>query len=250
MILLIDVGNSTIQWASWDAGELRPGARVAHRGQDIAALAQGEWGMLAAPERVLIANVAGLEAEHALTAWIEQAWHVSAETVRPQRHAYGVSNAYLEPEQLGVDRWAALLAAHHRLGEDAVIVDCGSAITVDVITAQGEHLGGLIVPGPGLMEVALEQNTRIRLQAHRPGSRQVALLARDTEGAVSGGCLYAAVAFLDRVTADIAAVLALQPLLVITGGDAPRLLPLLASRYRHEPELVLHGLAVIAQGEA
>ncbi len=250
MILLIDLGNSTIQWASWESGELRPGARVAYGGLDMATLAEGEWGMLPAPERVLIANVAGPEAEHALTAWIRRTWHINAESVRPQREAHGVSNAYLEPEQLGVDRWAALVAGHHRLGEDAVIVDCGSAITVDVITAQGEHLGGLIVPGPGLMEEGLEQSTRIRLGERLPGTRRVALLARDTRGAVTGGCLYAAVAFLDRVTADIAAALALQPLLVITGGDAPHLLPLLAGRYRHEPELVLHGLAVIAQGEA
>jgi type III pantothenate kinase len=246
MILLVDIGNTALKWATCEGGAVQFGGRASWRMQDAGLVTPQEWETIPTPRRVLVAGVAGADTDHALAQWCEHHWDLQPEFVVSRRQAGGVENAYVDPERLGVDRWAALLAVRHALPGAACIVDCGSAITIDVLAADGQHLGGLIVPGLALMVKALEDNTRIRLDGD--GEPDIRLLARDTAGAVSGGALYAAVAFIDRVVSDTTAALGVEPARVITGGDAPRLLPLLSGRYHHLPDLVLHGLAVIAEG--
>lgn len=245
MILLVDIGNTALKWATCDGGAVQYGGRASWRLQDGGFVTPQEWQAMPAPHRVLVASVAGADTDHALAQWCQNLWDLQPEFVVPRRQAGGVENAYVDPRRLGVDRWAALLAAHHALPGPACIVDCGSAITIDVLAADGQHLGGLIVPGLALMAKALEDNTEIRLDGE--GEPDVRLLARDTAGAVSGGALYAAVAFIDRVVSDTTEALGVEPARVITGGDAPRLLPLLSGHYHHLPDLVLQGLAVIAE---
>ena len=157
-------------------------------------------------------------------------------------------NAYVEPQRLGSDRWAALIGAHAAVSGPLCVVDCGSAVTLDALDVKGQHLGGLIIPGLDMMRGALINNTSgIHEQALARGEGEVSVLARDTQGAVTGGVLYTLIAVIDRVTADLAADLQSPLTRVITGGDAERLLPLLAGPYRHEPELVLQGLAIVAE---
>jgi type III pantothenate kinase len=119
---------------------------------------------------------------------------------------------------------------------------------MDALDAKGQHLGGLIIPGLNMMRSALIQNTGgIHEQKLNQGEGKVSVLARDTLGAVSGGALYALIAVIDRVTADLAADLQAPLARIICGGDAERLLPLLAESYRYEPNLVLQGLAILAE---
>ncbi|MEJ2346447.1 MAG: type III pantothenate kinase [Gammaproteobacteria bacterium] len=246
MILLVDIGNTALKWATCDGGAVQFGGRASWKLPDAPLIAPREWEAMPAPQRMLVASVAGADTDQRLAQWCETRWDLQPEFVVPRRRARGVENAYVDPARLGVDRWAALLAVRRALPGAACIVDCGSAITVDVLAADGQHLGGLIVPGLALMAKALEDNTAIHLDGE--GEPDVRLLARDTAGAVSGGALYAAVAFIDRVVSDTTQALGVEPARVITGGDAPRLLPLLSGRYHHLPDLVLHGLAVIAEG--
>ncbi|MHB1241712.1 MAG: type III pantothenate kinase [Gammaproteobacteria bacterium] len=243
MTLLVDVGNTRIRWAILDDGALCGGAGVSHVGMDLGPLLEQRWEALARPERILVSNVAGAEWAAALETWSRAHWDLAPEYVVPCRKAFGVINAYHVPQRLGADRWAALVALRQRMKANAFVVDCGTAITVDVLSAEGEHLGGLIIPGLAMMRRALAQQT-----AGVPDEPdgQVSLLARDTRDAVTGGTLYAVVAALDRVVGDIAEVLTPEPTPVITGGDAERVLPLLRRRYIHAPDLVLEGLAVMA----
>ena len=247
MILLLDIGNSRVKWGLLERNELLPGGTAAHAGADLRAVLDGAWAKLARPERVLTCNVAGADCAQWLTDWIRAAWDMTPEFIVPQQQACGVTNAYVEPQRLGADRWAALLAAHMHIPGTACIVDCGSAVTIDALAANGEHLGGLILPGLSMMRRALIKDTHI---PDTPGYGQVSLLARDTGDAVTGGVLYALVAAIDRITADVARELRGPMTRVISGGDAECVLPLLAEPYRHEPHLVLQGLAVLAQKEA
>jgi type III pantothenate kinase len=241
--LLVDAGNTRIRWAGVSGGAVRPGGCETHAGGDPQALLERAWSGLPTPRAVLVANVAGEEFGAHLRAWTTRHWGVSPQFVVPRRAAFGVVNAYRVPRRLGADRWAALVATRHRIPGPACVVDCGTAITMDVLSAKGEHLGGLIVPGIGLMRRVLVEHT-----AGVPDEPdgEVSLLARDTRDAVTGGTLYAAVAVLDRVVGDVAEELGPGLVPVITGGDAARVLPLLRGRYRHEPDLVLEGLALIA----
>ncbi len=130
------------------------------------------------------------------------------------------------------------------------VIDCGTAITVDAVDADGQHQGGLIVPGLEMMRGALLKHTHgVIYDMEADSSVEADLLGRNTRGCVEGGTLYAVIAFIDRVVSDLRKELGGEMQCSITGGDAPRVLPLLRGEYRHEPHLVLQGLARLAGSE-
>lgn len=247
MIFLVDIGNSRIKWGRAEAGGVA-GAGAAHYGaEDLERCLDAAWSGCDRPARVVACSVGGGEVRERLRAWIDARWGVDCEIVATRRRGFGVTCAYDDPRRLGSDRWAALVAARHRVAGPACIVDCGTAITVDAISATGEHLGGLIAPGAGLMRRALTRDTK---EIGEVDVEADALLERSTPGAVSAGSFHAAVAFVDRAADGAVAALGGEAHCVITGGEAPRLLPALARAHAHRPWLVLEGLAVIAAGDA
>jgi type III pantothenate kinase len=243
MTLLVDIGNTRVKWALAEGTALGEDAAAEHGG-NLAACLEASWARLRRPRRMLVANVAGDTAGAVLTGWALGRWGVTPEFLVAAEVACGVRNAYAQPGQLGPDRWAGLVGAWFLYHEAVCVVDCGTAVTLDVLSDEGEHLGGLILPGLAMMRGALVTGTR----GVRPaGEVEVALLARNTAGAVAGGTLYALVAAVDRIAADVSAEAGHPVRLVLTGGDADTLRPLLAGRWSHHPELVLQGLAVIAE---
>jgi type III pantothenate kinase len=249
VILLVDIGNSRIKWTTVSRGKARPSIAAAR--PDAEALADQAaqwWGSLKTPRRILASNVAGPAFAAALIEWCRTHWQVEIEFITAQAQARGIRNAYTVPERLGPDRWAALIAARRR-GDGAVcVIDAGTALTLDVLTADGVHQGGLIIPGLTMMRRALLEGTGVILSAATAPERgAVTLLARDTRDGVEGGTLYALVAVIDRVVADVGVELGQAPLCLISGGDAGDLLPLLAGDYHHVPDLVLEGLAILAE---
>ncbi len=256
MILLIDAGNSRIKWACLVGGVLQAGEPIAHSGEagDVQALSLA-WAPLPRPGRIIAVNVLGAGFAELLTGWAEDTWGLDVEFVVSQRTACGVVNAYREPERLGADRWVALIAAHHACDGPVCVIDCGTALTIDVLAPDGEHLGGLIIPGLALMRRSLIERTagiRPGVDAgpgFRAGSGRDAdapLFARDTTGGVIGGTRYAIAASIDRITADVQAAMDGGVRCLLTGGDAETVLPLLTGSYDHVPELVLDGLVVLA----
>lgn len=243
MNLLIDIGNSAIKWGSSDGGRQLLTGRAEHAGRAAEELPATLWAGLARPERVLCASVAGDEWREALGHWCRERWQLVPEFVVSEAERAGVRNGYRVSERLGVDRWMALLGAWHAWGGPACIIDAGTALTIDALDADGEHLGGLIMPGVEMMRRSLFANTH-GIRAEAPG--EATLLGRDTRAAVTGGTLVAAIAGVERVVADLQQALGPALQLVLTGGEAARLLPLLRGSYRHDPDLVLRGLAVVA----
>lgn len=251
MILLVDAGNTRIKWAELEKGVLQPGAVLLRRGgtEDIE-VASASWSGLSTPARVLVASVAGTEFRSLLTAWSRRCWGLEPEFICSQPEGFGVTNAYPDPQRLGVDRWLALIAARRVLAGPVCVIDCGTALTIDVMAGDGVHLGGLIMPGLGLMRRALLDNTadiRAALEDAAPQAR--ALLAKDTHGGVMGGTIYAAVATIDRIMRDLGEEIDGRLACLLTGGDSEALLPLLSTNFdfHHEPDLVLQGLAIVAE---
>lgn len=246
--LLLDLGNSFFKWAVLSGDDFTHSGSGQHRGKSLARSLSKQWQELPTPERVLVSNVAGARATEIVTQCAKEQWGIQPELLRAKAKALGVRNAYRNPDQLGMDRWAALIGGYHLVSAAACIVDCGTALTIDALDRSGQHLGGLIMPGLGMMREFLLKNVPGIAEAKQKESAGgTALLAQDTKQAIAGGSLYAAVAAIDRVSNDVRTELKSPMELILTGGDAPQVAPLLRGPWRHEPQLVLKGMALIAQ---
>jgi len=266
MILLLDAGNTYLKWALVDqhtGRKLQPGqsrlsriGRLRYDGSDLEAALNSGWSELPDIGRVILAGVADTAVSDSLQRYIQQRWGQRAESVQATASGYGVVNAYAEPGQLGVDRWLALIAARRITAEPVSVVDCGTAVTIDRLDAGGQHLGGLILPGLSMQRQALSAgaaglSSATRIPDNRWGEkveawRGVAVLAQATVDAVVGGVLTTVVASIDRCIDEIDRKHGVS-LHVLTGGDGPGLQPLLSGQWILRPDLVLEGLAIMAE---
>src|SRR6202030_4722895 len=146
-------------------------------------------------------------------------------------------------------RFVAAVGAHHLFkGVATCVVGVGTAMTIDLIDAQGRHRGGVIIPAPGLMVDTLMINTHgIRRRARGGASGAMGLFGRSTRAAIVQGSRYAAAATIDRAVEEASTVLGRRPLVVVTGGAAPAVRPLVRSSCAGVPDLVLRGLVVLSQ---
>lgn len=249
MNLLLDIGNARIKWALQSDAVLQSGNPLPHNGKAFKDVARPAWKEIDTPERVLVSNVRGEAYAKSVQTWIKRRWKLAPEFLRPDTHECGVTHAYSNPSRLGADRWSGLIAVNAKYSLPAIIVDCGTAITVDALDADSRHVGGLIIPGIELMKGSLSR-TAPGIELGDDDTPQQSLLARSTEAAVSGGVIYAAVSLIDRVLFDLKNELGKKSTTVLTGGDAQKLLPLLSGDVIHDPDLVLKGLSVFAEETA
>lgn len=251
MTLLVDVGNTRIKWATLERGRLVNRGSAVHR--DAVDVALAAFGAALPPQpRVIAANVAGEGIANGLAALVAARPGASLDLVATSAERFGVRCAYSDPSRLGVDRWVAVLAAHHAARGAACVVNAGTAVTFDAVDASGAHLGGLIMPGAGLFAAALDRNTRnIGPTAPAPAVvRGLDLLGRSTDAAVGHGAWLALAAALDRATATVARALGTTPVVYLTGGDAEALHGWLETHVQLRADLVLEGLALFAASEA
>lgn len=244
MIALLDAGNSRFKWARLSAqGPILLGSRQ-YSDQGRAASVLKVLDKLR-PERILVASVLDQGFKDEIQHWASSVPGLELEFIHTQTTALGVRVAYADPSKLGVDRFLALVAAHHQRHTASVIIDCGTAVTVDALSFNGRHLGGLILPGLGMMRGCLVSDTsRIELSQD---SLETPLFACDTGQAVLSGTLRMLAAAIDRIGTDMEAQLEGPVTRILCGGDAERLMPLLGYDSVHDPLLVLKGLALFAQ---
>jgi len=248
MILLLDIGNTRIKWGTFSQGKLQPGRAMLRGGDAIATLLDKVEQRCGAPLRVMVSNVAGSDVIDPLNEQVAARWRSEVETVQTQSAAFGITNGYDEPQRLGVDRWLALIAARQMCDRALCVVDCGTALTVDLLDRQGGHLGGMIVPGVGLMQGALISNTdALTLESDRQAGKYPLFAARNTADGITGGVQYTLAALIDRVAVDAKVLIGEEAAVVLTGGDAAVLKPQLRCNPRFEPDLVLKGMVVVAE---
>jgi type III pantothenate kinase len=246
-MMLLDVGNTTIRWALRGQDGLVGQGHFIHHGREFAGLAGTAWSGLNTPDAMAVANVAGAALQEAITRWALEHWNLQPLFLKAAPHAAGVTNGYALPGQLGVDRWAAMVAAWHEQQSAVLVVDCGSAITLDFVDAGGRHHGGMIAPGLQMMRHSLSHQTANIdiLPTGQAGS--AGLLANATEAAIINGTIRMATAMIERTATDIAGQSGDGIRVVMTGGDAPVIRPLLDRRTTHDPDLVLKGVAILAE---
>lgn len=268
--LLIDAGNSRLKWGLYQHTQLDRTGFVSYppsqQSSLLASMLGSSWSFFAdggnSPDRVVISNVAGKWVVDALTQWISEhlkqdlsvkdAHSTTIDTVIAQKEAFGVKNAYQQPDMLGADRWAALVAARHLVDRDCCIIDCGSALTIDVLTQAGEHKGGIIAPGWEMMQKSLALNTNT-IDDTMLNSKQASsdLLGHNTLEAIDAGIIAACVGAVSHVVNNYQDENGVELLCVLTGGCANKLLPHLSPQHPdgtllHEPDWVLKGLAIIS----
>lgn len=243
MKLLLDLGNTRLKWA-WQAasGDWLVRGAVDWR-EDVAAVLQPAWAALPRPTRAIAASVVDAPRESLVATQVEYQLGLPVDWLHTPAQGCGVRNAYVEPQRLGVDRFLAMVAAHAAAPAPHVLVGVGTALTLDALAADGQHLGGLIAPGPQLMQQSLFE-AATRVNAGPPG--KLVELADNTADAVASGCWLAAAALVDRFAARMTARLGDAPQLVLGGGDAANLLPLLSQSARLSEDGVLRGLAIWA----
>ena len=250
MILVADLGNSRIKWGrvaalsdNGEALEQHDGIRYGEEGLDH--VLESAWGALATPTAVVYCAVAPEAVVSELVHYVHSRWRLRPHRLAPTHEAHGVVCAYDEPRQLGADRWAALAGARAVCPNSGVIVvDAGTAITVDALSCEGIHIGGVIMPGVRLMRRALGEGTA---RIGSVGGGEVNLETRNTASAVATGTVLGAAAAVDRIVADYARKLQKTPRLLLTGGESSLIAGASNTVYEIVPDLVLRGLCIAAR---
>lgn len=242
--LAIDIGNSRLKWAMYAAPQ--PGARLLAQGavflETIDRLAEGDWRVLSAPTSILGCVVAGEAVKRRVEEQMEH-WDVEPRWVVSTAEACGVRNGYDHPSRLGVDRWAALIGARQRvlaagMARPALVVMVGTAVTVDALDAEGNFLGGLILPGFGLMLRALEMGTA----GLKAPTGDVVDFPTNTSDALMSGGGHAIAGAVERMHRKLQRRSAMAPLLIMTGGAAVKLAPITDLPFETVDALIFEGL--------
>ena len=238
MILAVDAGNSRVKWALHDGRSFTRDGTVLHA--DLDAL-DSQWSSLPSPTSIIIANVAGDETGRRLRKFSGR-WTVAPISALGTRTQAGVTSLYDEPSQLGVDRWAALIGARGMSSDACVVVNAGTAMTVDALTRKGEFIGGIIVPGFDLMHEALAANTA-RLSAERGKFNP---FPRATRDAITSGAIQALCGAVDRTRDAMLAAGHGEPSLIVSGGTGEIIAGHIGRSVRIVDKLVLEGLVRMA----
>ena len=239
MNLLLDIGNTRVKWARVESNIFISGQAIAHKSSKFIRIIEQQWIALSTPDNLAISSVTAKHIAEQVITLAQQLWpDIKVIIAKSSAQAFSVSNAYPQPEKLGIDRWLGLIAwQHYYPNQCGGIVDCGTAITIDCINNNGEHLGGVISPGLQLMKQALQHSTEALPLTTEHYS---AALSNTTESAIYSGTLYAAAGFIEKTITDLAQ----GKTWVLTGGDAQLLQPYLNINCIVDTDLVLKGLSL------
>ncbi|WP_395060054.1 type III pantothenate kinase [Polaromonas sp.] len=247
-LLALDVGNTRLKWALYESME--PQAVVLGQGavflENIDKLAEVEWSELPAPSHILGCIVAGDAIKRRVVEQLEL-WDVMPQWVISSPREAGLTNGYDHPARLGADRWVAMIGARHRLlrrGACApcVVVMVGTAVTVEAIDATGRFLGGIILPGHGIMLRALESGTA---GLHVP-TGDVCDFPTNTSDALTSGGTFAIAGAVQRMVDNTARHCAQAPVCLMTGGAGWKMAPSMSVDVELVESLIFDGLLEIA----
>lgn len=242
MILEIDYGNTRLKWRLLDSLLLECIARGAVEGSKELMLTLHKIEDL----ELKFCRVCSVRADAEnvkLTALISNAYGVKVDYARSAKALAGVTNGYNNATQLGVDRWLAVVAAYVRTQAACMVIDCGTAITVDYIRADGVHIGGSIAPGLKLMSSALNCNTQLVSDVSNVVGAERVVIGRDSQVAVGVGIRSMLTGFVREQLRTAEAELGSLFAVVSTGGDSG-LIRSVDKRIVLDEDLVFSGLAI------
>ena len=250
MNLVIDIGNTCIKWGTIKDRTFTFGAAINHHTASLHNLLVDAWTGLEVPDRILVSNVTGKAFLEQLSAYVFSHWRKYIELMPSSDHVKGKLYSLVDPMHLGSDRWLGMLAAHRLYNNGACVINCGTCITLDVVSKDRKHLGGLIGPGWRLMCDSIVQRTTIpRIASSLEIPKKFGELTEATDDSVNHGTLYMIAALIKQMASSVNHLLDDKATFVISGGDAEIIIPLLNKRIEHHPHLVLHGLCALLDDE-
>jgi len=247
--LALDIGNTRLKWALYRAPH--PGATLLAQGaeflENIDKLADGAWRDLEAPTQVLGSVVAGDAVKRRVQEQMDL-WDVNPQWVVASDREAGVTNGYDHPSRLGADRWVAIIGAYHRMraqgpARPMVVVMVGTAVTVEAVSADGRFLGGLIIPGHGIMLRALESGTA---GLHVP-TGDVRPFPTNTSDALTSGGTFAIAGAVECMVQHVRAHCGAEPLCIMTGGAGWKMAPSMTRPFELVDNLIFDGLLYMAE---
>lgn len=239
MILVLDAGNSRVKWGFHDGAKWLSQGNVDNDEIPSMFLA---WQGQPRPDRVIGSNVAGEGVRTRLGTQLSR-WRVQPQWVSASDNECGVTNSYERPAQLGSDRWAGLIAAWKRVQRSCLVVNAGTAMTIDALSGDGVFMGGIILPGLMLMHRTLASNTAM-LKVPQGKFTQ---LPTNSADAIYSGAVQALAGAIERIGAVMRDAGQADPACIISGGAAPNLQPHLNFQATLVDNLVLEGLLAIDQ---
>jgi len=248
--LTIDIGNTRLKWALYEAPA--PGAKLLGHGAEfldhIEKLADGPWEGLQPPSAMIGCVVAGDAVRRRAEEQIVERFDIAPRWVVPSQAEAGVINGYDHPTRLGADRWVAMIGARQRMlaegpARPMVVVLIGTAVTVEAVDQHGRFLGGLILPGHGIMLRALESGTA---GLHVP-TGDVRLFPTNTSDALTSGGTYAIAGAIERMAQHVREHCGQEPARYMTGGAGWKMAPSMATPFELVEGLIMDGLLTIAQ---
>lgn len=251
--LAIDIGNTRLKWALYS--QARKGAKLLAQGVEfldhIDRLSENHWAGLPAPSLMLGCAVAGDAVRRRVIEQLE-IWDIEPQWVHSSKQAAGVINGYDHPGRLGADRWVAMIGARNRMlarevePRPIILVMVGTAVTVEAIDAQGHFLGGLILPGHGIMLRALESGTA---GLHVP-TGEVKPFPTNTSDALTSGGTYAIAGAVERMTQHLQQRTGQAPACIMTGGAGWKMAPSMVRPFELVESLIFEGLLALAEERA
>ena len=242
MILLIDSGNTALKYASLKNGQISEMSRIMRPNDCISEPLECLLSTLegAHIKSVYISNVAGKAIEKQLTQWCQKTFQIAPHYAFVSKGFSGLVNAYSPVENLGIDRWLALIAATDCFQKPICVADIGTAVTIDSIDETNKYIGGVILPGLMVMRQSLQQNADAitTLQEQKIDS----YFATNTQQGVHAGTVLAIAASVDKMIEKLQQQTNEAVTCVLSGGDANQIKPFLSGSIQHVPDLVLKGL--------
>jgi type III pantothenate kinase len=238
LLLTVDSGNNYVKWGLHDGHSWLKQGIAAQNGKIPL---EREWQDLTEPARILVSHVGNMQAKADLSELFSR-WKAEPQWITAVAYQCGVRNYYTDPAQLGSDRWAALVAAWDLQRQGCLVVDAGTAMTVDALSDTGEFLGGIITPGVDLMQKILIENTA-SLKFEDGKFRDY---PDSTADAIYSGAMHALAGAVERMAALLTITLGHVPDCILSGGAAQQLQPQLNVNTKVMNNLVLEGLILIA----
>ena len=238
-MLAIDVGNTRIKLAEWRDGAWQSYSSHMYNAHALAKILDVTLKNFA-PQPVYIACVVD-DVTSQLSYWFEQQWKLKPIYCKSNREQAGVTNGYEKADTLGIDRWLSMIAAYNKFKSSVCVIGCGTAVTFDVVSDDGVHQGGLIMPGLRLMQQSLLTGTS-KIGAV---NGVVSVLGKSTGDAVESGCVQLMARGLDGlIQKQLNGNAGMR--VVITGGDARHIIGQMQMQSQYVDTLVLDGVRIVA----